>query len=352
MSDDGSAYADQLQSSVVDYNLESLYNLLRSDSIELRPGYQRRFRWDEKRQSRLVESFLLNMPVPPIYLSEDREGKYYVIDGQQRLSAVGRFFAGELKLRGLELIPECNGKRYDDLPIVLQRRFRYRANLRAIIILEKSDPKVALRVFERLNMGTEKLNHQEIRNSMYSGPLNQRLTDLSENPLFVKLIWRGKDRLESKTYKNMRDIEFVLRFFTFSETWDSFTGLMSAHMDNFMREHRDQEGDWLDAMSDRFLNSLRVVEAAFGDFAFRRWRPEKEQFDPSIRSAVYDAEILGCQGFDPDSVRARRAQIQGDFKTLCSDAEFVESLVKGSNHSLAVRLRAGAVRDIISNRLA
>jgi len=105
-----------LVTSVVDYNLGTLSDLIHREKIDLSPRYQRRFRWDTKRQAKLVESFLMNVPIPPIFLSEDQYGTYAVIDGKQRLFAIRRFLGGGLTLQGLEVFDEINGSSFDDLP--------------------------------------------------------------------------------------------------------------------------------------------------------------------------------------------------------------------------------------------
>jgi hypothetical protein len=170
----------ELVTSVVDYNLKTLSDLVTSSEINLSPGYQRRSRWDDARKSRLIESFLMNVPVPPIFLNEDKYGEYSVIDGKQRLIAINDFLRGRLVLNGLQIFSDINGKSYDDLPPRLQTVIRTRPTLRAIIILRQSDEDIKFEVFQRLNTGGVSLNPQEIRNSAYPGPLNDFILEISE----------------------------------------------------------------------------------------------------------------------------------------------------------------------------
>lgn len=212
----------ELVTSVVDYNLSTLSDLVTEKIIDLFPEYQRRFRWDVTRQSKLIESFLMNVPVPPIFLNEDKYGRYSVIDGKQRLTAITSFFRGRLVLRGLEIFSDINGLSFDDLPTGLRQVLRTRPTLRAIIILKQSDSRIKFEVFERLNTGGVRLNPQEIRNSAYTGPLNDLILKLSVNPNFHKLL-RIKKTTTSSIYQEMRDAEFVLRFFTFKDNWEKIT---------------------------------------------------------------------------------------------------------------------------------
>lgn len=171
----------ELVSSTLDYNLSTLVDLIKNQGIELSPRFQRRSKWDEKRQSKLIESFLMNVPVPPIFLNEDSYGQYSVIDGKQRLMAIYNFFSDNLSLSGLKIFSDINGKKFNSLPNRLQSILRTRVTLRAVIILRESNSKIKNEVFMRLNTGGISLNAQEIRNSVYPGPFNDLILDLSEN---------------------------------------------------------------------------------------------------------------------------------------------------------------------------
>ncbi len=146
-----------LVTSVVDYNLGTLSDLVSRQKIDLSPKYQRRFRWDVPRQSKLIESFLMNVPVPPIFLNEDQYGTYAVIDGKQRLFAIREFIRGRLKLQGLKVFDDINGQSIDDLPARLRDILETRATMRAVIILPQSQAAVKYEVFKRLNTGGVRL---------------------------------------------------------------------------------------------------------------------------------------------------------------------------------------------------
>ena len=347
----GSQGPDELVTSVVDYNLGSIFHLLSENTINVSPGYQRRFRWDEKQQSLLIESFLLNIPVPPIYLSETDEGQYYVIDGQQRLTAIKRFFSGDLKLEELEIRAECNGLRFAELANADARKLQNRSSVRAIIILQQSHDEIRLKVFQRLNSGTEKLNSQEIRNSTFPGTLNERLLQLSVHPQFSHMIGTDKDRDNKTAYKNMRDVEFVLRFFTFCDRWEGFSNLMSANMDRFMSENRNADAATLDNLEKRFLKATEIADAAFGEYAFRRWWPNKNRWDRAVMSALYDAVILACQSFEPKTVRAHREAILVGYQSLFERSDFLQSIEKATHWPPSVCYRVRAVKGVIAEAL-
>jgi hypothetical protein len=224
--------------SVVDYNLATLAGLVANHRIDLSPRYQRRHRWNAARQSKLIESFLMNVPVPPVFLNEDNYGRYSVIDGKQRLFAINEFLRGRLRLTGLHVFHEINGKTFDDLPGDLQAVIETRGVLRAVIVLRQSSSDIKFEVFQRLNTGGVRLNPQEIRNSTYPGTLNNVILDLSENADFRRLL-RVKDERTSAIVREMRDAELVLRYFTFSATWETFSSGMMRHMDEHMSSHQE-----------------------------------------------------------------------------------------------------------------
>ena len=171
-----------------DFSLQGLKEMVDSDIIDLSPSYQRRERWGINRQSELIESFLLNVPVPPIYLAEEQYGIYSIIDGKQRITAVSDFLNNTFVLKGLEAFPEINGYRFKELPKTLQSALRVRPYLRVITLLKQSDPRLKFEVFLRLNRGGIELNNQEIRNVAFRGPLNSAIYHAAENDFLKKAL--------------------------------------------------------------------------------------------------------------------------------------------------------------------
>jgi len=217
----------ELVTSTIDYNLQSLTQLIDNGTIDLDPKYQRRFRWDEKRKSKLIESFLMNVPIPPIFLNEDDFGQYSVIDGKQRLSSISDFISGKLELKGLEIFSDLNGKTFHDLSRPYQNSIKIRGSIRAVIILRQSDSDIKYEVFQRLNTGGVRLNAQEIRNSAFPGELNDKIIELSESKSFHKMLGI-KSKTKSRLYQEMSDVQLVLRFFSLKNNWQSYAGCLSV----------------------------------------------------------------------------------------------------------------------------
>ena len=337
----------------VDYNLRTLSELLEDDTINLHPEYQRRYRWNDERQSKLIESFIMNVPVPPIFLNEDEFGKYSVIDGKQRLHSIHRFLTNELELVGLKVFKDLNGKTFSDLPSAYQNYLKIRAVLRAIIILNESDEDIKFKVFRRLNTGGVSLNAQEIRNSAYPGDLNDLIIKLSENPTFHKLL--GVDiKNESKIYQEMKDVEYVLRFFTFFENPTYFSGDIDWKMSNFIRENQKMDEIKIEKFEKKFLSTIRFIYRLFGEYAFKRWFRNRNRWKQKITTPLFDAVIFACVDRD-DTLSIPNDFNQDDFneeyKKLFSDEEYESSISYHTGTSPAFFKRKEKVYNLIKDTL-
>ena len=206
----------------VEYDLETLVARIGKGTIKLDPDYQRRHRWPIETSSRLIESLILNIPIPVIFLSQDidvdeeTEGtvsRYTVIDGQQRLTAIHDFLRNGYALSGLETLTDLNGSFYRDLPPFLLRRLEERT-IKCLRIDSTVDEQVKFDIFERLNTGSVKLESQELRNATVRGPFNDCIKELAEYPAFRRLIQVDpQNPADSRKVRKMEDVELVLRFF-------------------------------------------------------------------------------------------------------------------------------------------
>lgn len=339
----------ELVTSTVDYNLESLSNL----NINLSPEYQRRERWDDIRQSKLIESFLMNVPVPPVFLNEDSYGQYSVIDGKQRITAVKRFIHNELKLKGLTIFSELNGKSFKEIPNTLQDIIRTRPTLRATIILRQSDQDVKFEVFQRLNTGGVKLNSQEIRNSTSVGLFNDLIINLSVLQGFHSLLGI-KDKAKSQIYQEMRDVELVLRFFALRNNWQTYSGNMRNTLDRYMHDNQ-KVGDGkagkkrLEVLNKEFIDAIEKVEAAFGEHSFRRWSVKDSKWKKPILSALFDAQMIACMGKNKDVLQKNQAKIIAGMKLLFNDEQFEAAISSSTNTPSFIIYRIQKVSELIES---
>ena len=234
------------------YPLNTIVNLVESEDYILNPEFQRRHRWDTTRKSKLIESFIMNVPIPPIFLYEFEYSKYEVMDGLQRLTAISQFYKDEFLLQDLGEWKELNGYKYSNLPEQIRKGID-RRYISSIILLqetaksEEEANRLKQLVFERINSGGEKLKAQEIRNALYPGKLNSLTIKLARNPKFC-LLWdipepdsdeinSGYPRqevIENKYFKDMSDAELVLRFFAYRQLdqWQGNT--LEIFLDDFL----------------------------------------------------------------------------------------------------------------------
>ncbi|REC41341.1 MULTISPECIES: DUF262 domain-containing protein [Chryseobacterium] len=340
----------ELLTSTIDYNLESLSNLITKRVIDLAPKYQRRFRWDEARKSKLIESFLMNVPVPPIFLNEDDFGKYSVIDGKQRLSAISEFVTGKLNLKDLEVFKDLNGLNIFDLPIEFQNSLKIRATVRAIIILRQSDKDIKYEVFQRLNTGGVKLNAQEIRNSAFPSLLNDKILDLSENKNFHKVLGI-KSKAKSRIYQEMKDAELVLRFFALKDIYKNYKGGLKNILDGYLDDNQDLKKNEISDLEKDFQSTLDLVQTIFGfDGAFRRWIPQGNKWKQQISAPIYDSQMLSLYGKDKASILANKDSILRDFKQLFTeDNLFIESIESSTATPVRFQYRVEKFEEILNN---
>ena len=317
-----------LQSS--DFSLKGLREMVESETIDLTPKYQRRQRWDKRRQSQLIESFLLNIPVPPIYLSEEEYGIYSIIDGKQRVTAVSDFLGNSFALSGLTSFPEINRHKFRDLPKSLQNALRVRPFLRVITLLKQSEPELKYEVFLRLNRAGIRLNNQEIRNVAFRGCLNDEIYLAGENQFLrrrLNILGPG-----SKAFQQMLDAELVLRFLTLRQDWEKFSGSFSRSMDQFMLEKAHIGEDEARELVGAFNTAISRVEDLWGDRAFQRW--DRNQWRRKALAGLYDAQMLACDHLTNEQfnqLRKVRQQVLRATRQLFKDSDFEESVRLGTN---------------------
>jgi uncharacterized protein with ParB-like and HNH nuclease domain len=188
----------------IEYDLETLVKKIKTGVIKLDPEYQRRHRWNDEVSSGLIESLILNIPIPLIYISQDVDvdeevasetARYSVIVGQQRLTAISNYLRNEFPLVGLGVLSDLNGSFYKDLPPFLIRRLEERT-LRCLRIDSTVDAQVKYDIFERLNSGSVKLEAQELRNAVSRGEFNKLITEpISHSAFSIKTRFTAPDVL-------------------------------------------------------------------------------------------------------------------------------------------------------------
>jgi len=331
-----------------DFSLMAIYQMVTSGSIDITPHYQRRDRWSSEKQSALIESFLLNVPVPPVYLSEDEYGTYSVIDGKQRITAICEFLGGKLKLRSLKEFPELEGFTFEDLPLPLRNVLIMRPYIRVTTLLKQSNESLKYEVFLRLNTGGERLKPQEIRNVAYSGRFNDLLFELSSDPFLCERMKITSDK--SPSYRSMDDIEHVLRFFTIQSSWEAMSGVLGEEMDYFMAKNRHENPNYFREL---FTRAIRGVESIWGEYAFQK--PTSTGWREQFISPLYDAEMVAVSLFeqgDIDAISLKRQEVIEATRQLFEfDQDFVKSVSQSTNNASSIRKRVETLGNLLANVL-
>ncbi|KKI99431.1 DUF262 domain-containing protein [Prochlorothrix hollandica] len=330
-----------------DFSLSAIADMVKLESIDISPHYQRRERWHVEKQSALIESFLLNIPVPPVYFSEDEYGTYTVIDGKQRITAIYDFLTGNLRLKDLKQVPELNGFTFEELPSQLKRALSIRPFMRVITLLKQSNPELKYEVFLRLNTGGEQLKAQEIRNVAYAGPLNDLLFELSDNKFLKKKL--KITSIKSTSYRNMDDLELVLRFFTIRSRWENFGKKISVAMDNFMSENQFIEFNKVQELRESFNYSIQRCQRIWGEHSFQK--PLNSGWREQLIAPLFDAQMVAVSLLSQERIsgleRAQAAVLNATRALYENDAEFHKSVSQSTGDSLAIRNRVSKLLNML-----
>lgn len=339
---------DKLVIQSSDLSLDSISNMVKNGAIDIKPKYQRRERWNDIKQSALIESFLLNIPVPPIYLAEDEYGKYSVIDGKQRITAIFNFIEQNNKLISLEKFHEIEGLTFNELPESLINALKIRPYIRVITLLKQSDPNLKYEVFTRLNTGGDRLLPQEIRNAAFEGKLNDTIVKLSRNQFLMDQL---KSKSEaSKPFKEMIDVEYVLRFFTLREYWQTFPGNMSYAMDSYMQNNYKSPSLNTIKMEKLYNDTMEICKVIWEKKAFKRPDGRDE-----VIQGIYDAQAVAISFYiekHKNKLITNRKKIRDSFNNLyASNKIFQTSMRQFTSNIKQVQIRISTMINLIENNI-
>jgi len=301
------------------------------------PKFQRQNVWGRDRQSKLIESLLLNIPIPVLYFAEDEDGTRVVVDGQQRLRAIEEYYAGRYALKRLEVLSSLNLKRWTDLTPKQSRTILSRT-MRCVVISASSPASLRFEMFERLNTGGMPLNDQELRNCVFRGSFNDLLHELVRTRLWLSAVKKDSPELR------MRHEELVLRFFALRSVVTNYRPPLKQVLNEFMRSNRNPDAAGLAAMAAIFERALRNCTAVFGTNCFRRVQTDGkgERWDTNVNRAVFDVQMLGFADLSPSVVSERAEAIREAFRFHClADEEFQDavSLATADRKKFYTRMR-------------
>ena len=307
------------------------------------PDFQRDFIWPEDKQSKLIESVIMRIPLPVFYLAEDDEGRVVIVDGLQRLSTFDRFVKNKLKLR-LADRSDLNGKSFSELPPKFQNRVED-CNLIFYVIDSKVPERARLDIFERVNGGVP-LTRQQMRNSLFMGKATRFLKNEAQTETF-RLATGGSLRTST-----MRDREFVNRFCAFQIL--TATGYRRDDMDEFLAESlrklNKQSDDELSRLSNAFRRGLENNYLLFERNAFRKHIREQERRGV-LNASLWDVMSTGLSRYSRVQVEAQADPFREAFYALLEDEAFNTAITYGPNDPRKVQHRFEAAGNMMKEVL-
>ncbi len=295
------------------------------------PNFQRNYVWNQTQASRLIESFLLELPVPQVFLYRDRsDPKLTVYDGQQRIGTIARFYNGEFRLRGVN--SSWNGRAYEEL-IEYDRSELDESTLRAIVIrqIQPNNNSSIYHIFERLNTGGVFLNEMEIRRALDQGEANSLLERLNKNPDWRLLIGAPKPDLR------FRDVQLVLRVLALAENWQNYSKPMKDFITNYMQALDKADTRKIGQLEQKFIKACRVVLSELGEKPFH--------LRQRLNLAIMDS-VMACSLELADSLKT---DLDRKYKSLLDDETFIEAVTHNTSDYAVVRQRFQLVHYAFSS---
>jgi len=316
-----------------DWTSETINNQLLRNNIDLFPKFQRRDAWSNKDKSRFIESLILGLPIPQIILAEKKQsrGKYIVIDGKQRLLTIRRFFSEDesfkpLRLSGLEILENLNGKTYKNLKAnsTFNEELDQIENqsIRTVVLKNWPNESFLFTVFLRLNTGSKKLSPQELRQALHPGPFIDFADEFSIESQSIKTMLN----LAKPDYR-MRDVEIVIRYFTFKYFLADFKGNLKKAFDNTVKvlnENWEQREKEIISDAHELNNAIDFTIDLFGDKkqAFSKWTGS--YYQGNFNRAIFDIMVFYFSDAElRKEAESKKKEIEESFRHLCeSDALF------------------------------
>lgn len=323
-----------------DMTIRQIYDMYVEGAIFVPPEYQRQFVWDPERESALIESILLGIPVPSLFMATNADSTWEIVDGVQRLSTIVHFIGAtkellqgvnrktSLKISGLEKLDTLNKFGFEDLAKSVQLMFMTRP-IRVTVLNDKSDLSVRFDLFERLNTGGVSLTNQEIRNCIYRGVFNETLKKLSKSPAFNKVVL-----LKETSQQNGMAEEYVLRFFAYLDNHQIFDHNVKTFLNDYMKDHSNKNPSAIKLTL--FKNTFATLAQAYPSGITRG--------QSSITAAnLYEALSVGVAL----ALKAKKAISITKLKKLANDPDLKKLTTGATNSRKMVLARIHFVRDAV-----
>lgn len=317
----------------MDLTLQEIKRRVDEGDIITDPDYQRKYVYDDKRASCLIESILIGIPIPVIYFADESVGAYSVIDGQQRITSFVRYLKNEFPLSGLKKLQHLNGLYFKELDKPLQRQLNYKTL--SIVCIEKDSENLKYEIFSRLNLGAVKLRDQEVRNCIYRGPFNDMLKEIARTNPNLPILFHDSDIRYS--YE-----ERILRFFALRDM--QIKGTFKLMMNEFMAIHAKDEYA-IGSYKKQYNDLIELVKTVLGDTAFFASSDTRHKFN----GAVYDSIMIPFSLFPKKEIMIHSDEIRTAIETLKKEnKDYQDWVYAGTNAANRIRSRVQVVMDILN----
>ncbi|WP_075109753.1 GmrSD restriction endonuclease domain-containing protein [Bittarella massiliensis (ex Durand et al. 2017)] len=320
-----------------DITLAQLKEDVDANDIITNPDYQRKYVYDDIRASRLIESILLGIPIPVIYLCEEEDGTLSVIDGQQRIVSFVRYLKNEFSLNKLTKLTDINGLYYRDLEKRIQRLLKSKT-LKAITI-NKDSKELKYEIFSRLNLGAIMLKDQEVRNCIYRGNFNNMLKDIAQTNKNLHVLFHDENKRSA--YE-----ERILRFFAL-RNYLELRGTFKWVMSSYMEQHQNDDEILISKLKSQYNTLIDVIQQILGENAFFSLCKDKRK---KFNGAVYDSIIIPFSYFPSRVLISHADELRIQINCLKeTNSEYQNNTYVGTNAGPRVRGRIEQVMKIISD---
>lgn len=325
-------------------SISNIMDRLENKEFDLTPAFQRHGGlWNEEKQSQLIESLMLKIPLPAFYFDASKEDEWIVIDGLQRLTAFQNYLVGNKQkdgsskkscFKGLQYLTDFNGKTFDDLPRQYIRRIK-ESSIVAYTVTQGTPDEVVFNIFQRINTGGIQLNDQEIRQALYSGRGTDLLKELAERKEFQEAT-----QFAVKS-ERMLDREYVLRFLSFTEL--DYRKEYKGNIDNFLIKGLKKANNFIESdierVTEQFIRVMNVCKDVFGKYAFRKYNKDFRR--GPINKAIFEiwAICFSELSFEQlEKIKVNKEKFVAEFGEILAAAEFATALKAGDQYSLIKRI--------------
>ncbi len=325
-------------------NISNIMDRLENREFDLSPAFQRNGGlWDEEKQSRLIESLMLKIPLPAFYFDASKEDEWVVIDGLQRLTTFQNYLVGNVqengsreknRFKGMQYLTDFNGKTFDDLPRQYVRRIK-ESSIIAYTVTQGTPDEIVFNIFQRINTGGIPLNNQEIRQALYSGKGTDLIKELAERKEFKSAT------LFAVKPERMLDREYALRFLSFTEL--DYKKEYRGDIDNFLIKGLKKANDFSEEdilrVTERFVCVMNACKDIFGKYAFRKFNKDFRR--GPINKAIFEIWAICFSELDKEQlekIKKSKDKFMDGFGKILANSEFATALKAGDPYSLAKRV--------------